>query len=160
MQLYISLGYAVINLLLALIILVKSRRNVLSRFYSFCVCVLTCLGITAYFLNRHMSGIPVAVLEQASAFLYSLFPFFFLHFMLIFVRLEKILESKSIIVAMYFAGLFSYAVVLLGLIPLPFSARDGITPSGYVYYLTWMSILFSIGVALLYSRPPQKLSVS
>ncbi|HET6272915.1 MAG TPA: PAS domain S-box protein [Bacteroidota bacterium] len=148
---YVSLAYMIVNLLLAFIILVKSRRNVLSQFYVFCVSALVCLGITGYMLGHRISGLSPTILEQISAFLYSLFPFFFLHFMLIFVRRYEILKSKSIIVATYFAGIFSYTMVLLKLIPLPFSAAAGITMTGYIYYLTWMSILFSIGVALLYS---------
>jgi PAS domain S-box-containing protein len=71
--------------------------------------------------------------------------------MLVFVRRYEILKSRTIIFATYFAGLFSYTLVLLDLIPIPFSVKAGIAQAGYVYYMTWMSILFAIGVALLYS---------
>lgn len=148
---YVSLGYSVVNLILALIVLAKSRRNVLGQFYAFCVFALLALGATAYLLAHPFPGAPVGILSIVSAFLYSLFPFFFLHFMLIFVRRYEILKSPSIIIANYFAGMFSYAMVLLKLIPIPFSAGSGIDLTGYIYYLIWMSILFSIGVALLYS---------
>ena len=148
---YVSIGYSFVNLLLALIILVRSRRNVLSKFYAFCVYSLVTVGLTGYLLGNPIVGIPLGFLQAVNAFLYSLFPFFFLHFMLIFVRRYEILKSKTIIFANYFAGLFSYTVVLLGFIPIPFTPEAGITPTGYIYYLTWMSIMFSIGVALLYS---------
>ena len=146
---YVAIAYSVVNPVLAVLILSKSRRNVLSKLYGFCVLALCVLGATSYLLENPTVGFPVRPAEQITAFLYSLFPFFFLHFMLIFVRRYEILKSRSIIVATYFAGFFSYVLVLLKLISNPFAA--GISQSGYIYYLTWMSILFSIGVALMYS---------
>ncbi|MBI1807519.1 MAG: PAS domain S-box protein [Ignavibacteria bacterium] len=148
---YVSLVYSVVNFVLALLVLVKSHRNVLGKFYPFCVCSLLFLGVSGYLYNVSISPTLHRVLGELSAFLYSVFPFFFLHFMVIFVKRYEILRSKSIIAAIYFAGLFSYTLVLLKLIPNPFITTSGITVGGYVYYLTWMSILFSIGVALLYS---------
>ena len=144
---YVAVAYSIINPVLAVLILARSRRNVLSKLYSFCVLALCALGAVSYLLENPAAGFPVRVAEQLTAFLYSLFPFFFLHFMLIFVRRYEILKSRSIIIATYFAGFFSYVLVLLKLIPNPFAA--GISQSGYIYYLTWMSILFSVGVALI-----------
>lgn len=146
---YVAVGYSIVNPIIALLILIRSRRNVLSKLYSFCVLSLCTLGVVGYILGSPPPGFPVRVLEQITAFLYSLFPFFFLHFMLIFVRRYEILKSRSIILATYFVGMFSYVMVLLKLIPNPFAS--GISTSGYIYYLTWMSILFSVGVALMYS---------
>ncbi len=146
---YVAVGYSIVNPIIAVLILVRSRRNVLSKLYSFCVLSLCTLGVIGYILGSPPPGFPVRMLEQITAFLYSLFPFFFLHFMLIFVRRYEILKSRSIILATYFVGIFSYVMVLLKLIPNPFAS--GISTSGYIYYLTWMSILFSVGVALMYS---------
>ena len=146
---YVALGYSIVNPIIALLILIRSRRNVLSKLYSFCVLALCTLGVIGYILGSPPPGTPVRPLEQITAFLYSLFPFFFLHFMLIFVRRYEILKSRTIIFATYFVGMFSYVMVLLKLIPNPFAS--GISTSGYIYYLTWMSILFSVGVALMYS---------
>ncbi len=151
MYFWVSVAYSVVNLVLALIILARSRQNVLSKFYGFCVFALLGLGASAHALSHHPPGTWFAILRITTAFLYSVFPFFFLHFMLVFVRRYEILRSKKIIVATYFVGLFSYTMVLLGLVPVPFSAETGISLTGYIYYLTWMSILFSIGVALMYS---------
>lgn len=148
---WVSVAYSVVNPLLALLILVRSRRNVLSQFYAFCVTSLTALGVFGYFCTRPDPPLPQGVLMAACAFLYSVFPFFFLHFMLIFVRRYEILRSRKTLLAVYFAGLFSYVMVLLGMVPIPFSPETGVSVTGYIYYLTWMSILFSIGVALLYS---------
>jgi PAS domain S-box-containing protein len=148
---WVSLAYSVVNLSLALIIVARSRQNVLSKFYGFCVLALLVLGASSYMLAHDTMGIPYSLLRSTTAFLYSVFPFFFLHFMLVFVRRYEILKSKKIILANYFAGLFSYTMVLLGLVPVPFNTQTGITLAGYIYFLTWMSILFSIGVALMYS---------
>lgn len=143
------LGYTIVNPLLALIIFFRSRRNTLSKFYFFCVFTLSTLGALGYSLMNPLPGMPVRVMEQASAFLYAVFPFFFLHFMLVFIRRYEILRSSATIMATYAAGIFSYILVLMGLIPNPFVT--GPATSAFIYYLTWMSILFCIGVALLYS---------
>ena len=71
--------------------------------------------------------------------------------MLIFIRRYEIVNSKWIIITVYFTGLFSYALTLLLLIPNPFITPNGISMGGFIYYITWMSILFSVGIALLYS---------
>jgi len=147
----ISLGYFLANLAIATLVIVKSRQNILHQFYGFCVVSLCCLGLSGYMIENKVGGVPLRLVVQISAFLYALFPFFFLHFMIIFVRRYEILKSKSIIVANYFTGLFGYSLLLAGLVPFPFSIESGIGPVGHIYYLTWMSILFSIGVALLYS---------
>jgi PAS domain S-box-containing protein len=151
LYIWVSSAYSIVNLCLALIILARSRQNVLSRFYGFCVFALLALGVASYMLGHPTTPGMATFLRFTTAFLYSVFPFFFLHFMLVFVRRYEILRSSKIILANYFAGLFSYAMVLLGLVPVPFSAETGITLAGYIYFLTWMSILFSIGVALMYS---------
>jgi two-component system, cell cycle sensor histidine kinase and response regulator CckA len=147
---WISTAYSIVNAAIAFLILVRSRKNLLSRFYGFCVFSLLGLGLSAHlFIHAGSPGVR-ELLRLTTGFLYSVFPFFFLHFMLVFIRRYEILRSNKIILANYFAGIFSYAMVLLGWIPVPFSAQ-GITLAGYIYYLTWMSILFSVGVALLYS---------
>jgi PAS domain S-box-containing protein len=148
---YVALIYSAVNMSLATIILIKSRRNILSQFFAFCVCAISCLGFVAYFIEYPVGGLSVHFLVGVSAFLYSVFPFFFLHLMLVFVRRYEILRSKKIIVANYLAGIFSYSMVLVGLIPNPFATAGGISIAGQIYYVIWMSILFSIGVALLYS---------
>ncbi|MBM2845876.1 MAG: Blue-light-activated protein [Bacteroidetes bacterium] len=148
---FVSLGYCVINSILAGIILFKSRSNLLSKFYAFSVGILVLLGILWFFLTNPVAMLHMTVLEQASAFIYALFPFFFLHFMLIFLRRYDVVSSPKVILATYFVGMFCYTLVLLGQIPLPFSQSLGVNATGYVYFVTWMSMLFAIGVALLYS---------
>ena len=147
---YVSFGYSIINVLLASIILIRSRKNVLAQFYVFCVLMLVGLGVTGYFVSHQTEGIALRALGSTTAFLFSLFPFFFIHFMLIFVRRYEILNSKAVLFMNYFAGMFSYGLLLLGFIPVPFTPQ-GVTPHGHIFYITWMSILFTVGVALLYS---------
>jgi len=151
LQLYVSLAYMVFNSCLALVIYFKSRQNLISKFYLFCVTCMICLGVTGYSLTQPLDKAVRAVLENATVFFFSLIPFFFLHFLVVFLRRYEVLKARRIIVAIYFAGLFSYAMLLLDLIPGPLLAAGGISLSGYFFYITWMSIFFIIGVALLYS---------
>ena len=151
LQIYVSLAYMVFNLFLALIIYFKSRRNLISKFYLFCIVCMTCLGVTGYSSTQPLQGALRELLEHATIFFFSLTPFFFLHFLVIFLRRYEVLKARGIIVAIYFAGLFSYTMLLLGLIPGPILRTGGISVSGYLFYITWMSIFFIIGVALLYS---------
>jgi PAS domain S-box-containing protein len=151
LQLYVSLAYMVFNLALALVIYFKSRRNLISKFYLFCVACLICLGITGYSLTQPLDKAVQTVLENTTVFLFSLIPFLFLHFVVIFLRRYEVLKARGIIIAIYVAGIFSYTMLLLGLIPGPILAGGVISLSGYFFFVTWMSIFFIIGVALLYS---------
>ena len=150
LNLEVSAAYTIVNLLLAIIIIIKSRQNLANHFYFFLVCMLVTIGITA-FIVKQTPPIPIRKLfEFVLIFLYSLFPFFFLHFMVIFVRRYEILRSKALITGIYIAGLFSYAMILAGYIPKPIAASGAIAKCGYIFYVTWMSIFFAIGIALLY----------
>jgi len=146
----VVLGYTVANLMITLAILFRSRHNILSQFYSFCVACLIYLGIAGYFLIQPIDRTVWSFLYYVALFVYALIPFFFLHFIVIFVRRYEILKSKRVITAIYFVGLFSYAMILLHYIPVPVTENRTITDSGYIFYLTWMTIFFAIGVAMLY----------
>ena len=151
LYLYVSGLYEIVNPILAGLILIKSRRNVLSQFYAFCILAMSALGAIWIIQTQPLEGTTALVLHQTSSFIYALFPFFFLHFMLVFLRRYEIANSRQIIFATYFAGFFCYILVLLKLIPLPLVSLSGIDSSAYVYFVTWMSMLFAMGVALLYS---------
>lgn len=146
---YVSIAYTVINPLLALVVLSKSRRNPLARFYTFCVSSMVILGVVGFLLDERMGAEFQVILEPVSVFLTSLTPFFFLQFAMMLIGRYDIISSKRVIVAIYATGLFSYTLVLLGYIPNPISVENGISASGYVFYVTWMSIYFGMGVALL-----------
>ena len=145
---YVSVAYAVINPILALIILRKSHKTGLARLYAFCVLEMLVLGVAGYLLNARLITTFEGVLGPTSVFLTSLTPFFFLHFAMMLVGRYDIVRSKSTIFAIYGTGLFCYTLVLLGYVPNPISVERGITASGYVFYVTWMSIYFGMGIAL------------
>jgi two-component system, cell cycle sensor histidine kinase and response regulator CckA len=147
----ISVAYTFTNAILALVILYKSRKSILTQFYTFCMGCLIMLGVAAYMLPGIEDRVGRLIMGRVVDFLYTMFPFFFLHFMVLFVRRYDILKSKSVIVAVYFAGLFSYTMMALGLVQSPISVAGGITTTGYVFYIIWMSIFFCIGIAMLYS---------
>lgn len=148
---YVSIGYAAANLLLALIIYFKATRSLIVKFYLFLVTSLVVFGACGYWGTMPMSNTGGAIVSSVGAFLFALFPFFFLHFMIIMVRREELLQSPLTVAFVYFAGLFSYTFELLGLIPKPITIGVGISAIGYVFLITWMSVVFSIGIALLFT---------
>ena len=148
---YVSIGYSASNMLLALIIFLKATRSLIVKFYLFLVASLVTFGLCGFLSPLPLTPLQSGIIGSVGAFLFALFPFFFLHFMIIMVRREELLKSPITIGAVYFAGLFSYTFELLGLIPNPISPHVGISSMGYVFLVTWMSVIFSIGIALLFT---------
>lgn len=148
---YVPIGYAATNLLLALVIFFRASRSLIVRFYLFLVGSLVVFGLCGFFTTVVTSDTVNAVLSAVGAFLFAVFPFFFFHFMIIMVRREELLQSPLTIAFVYFAGLFSYTSELLGLIPKPIVMGVGFSSMGYVFLVTWMSVVFSIGIALLFT---------
>ncbi len=146
----VSVAYTAANFLLALIIILKSRDNQISRFYFFCVSCLVVFGIACYLMMNLSNERLIHVLETIVLFIYAMFPFFFIHFITFFVRQKDMMKSMSINYAIYFAALFSYSVLLLGYIPRPISPTGTMTQTGYIFYVTWMSVFFCIGIAMLF----------
>jgi two-component system, cell cycle sensor histidine kinase and response regulator CckA len=149
---YIPVAYTLINLLIAAVILLKLKSNLLiSRFYAFCIACLTLLVVIGYLLQQPLDNGLRFSLGAIEVFLYSMLPFFFLHFIVVFSRRYDILTEKHVLFVIYAAGLFGYAMMLKKYLPLPFYPSGEIAPAGYIYYAVWMSIFFSIGVALLHT---------
>ncbi len=148
---YIFAAYIIINSALGIIIFLKSKRSITGLFYLICIFFLLCFGAAGFLMKANISPELRDILEKIIVFLFSVFPFLFMHFIIVFVGRYNILKSKLIITSIYFTGLFSYTLVLLGLISKPYFPGGGLTPSGYIFYITWMSIFFSIGVAQIYS---------
>ncbi len=146
-----AVAYAATNLLLALIVFLKAKRSLVVRFYLFLVVSLVVFGACGYLYSFPLTNVQAAVIGAAGSFLFALFPFFFLHFMIIMVRREELLQSPFTVGLIYFAGLFSYTFELIGLIPKPVAHGVGLSPVGYVFLVTWMSVAFSIGVAILFT---------
>ena len=147
----VSIAYSVTNLLLALIIYFKSTKSLTVKFYLFLVVALVAFGACGYLATISGSSTAQGVIVAVGAFLFALFPFFFLHFMIIMVRREELLQSAAMVSSVYFAGLFSYTLEFPGLIPKPITVGVGPSAIGYVFLITWMSVIFSIGIALLFT---------
>ena len=148
---YASIAYTVINLLMAIIVMVKSPKNLLTRFYALCIVCLITFGVGANLLSEGKGGSSTGVMALLEEFLFCLIPFFFLHFVVIFLRRYELLKSKSIVFGIYFAGLFSYFMLAMDLLPQVSAVGQSISSWSYIYYITWMSIFFSIGIVILYS---------
>ncbi len=146
----VGLSYSIANVILAVLILVRYRRALISKFYAFCVGCLLVTALLGWYLPQVGNETLRTVVHSAAVFLYSVFPFFFIHFVVIFVRKYEVLRSGSVVAAVYFTGLFSYTMILLGLIPEPILPNGTIAESGYIFFLTWMTIFFTIGIAMLY----------
>ncbi len=152
LYLYVSLAYIIINSLLSLVVLVKSKHSIIGKFYGFCVASVIAFGLSAYYLDSSPTPYIHTIIIIVADFLFSLIPFFFLHFIVVFLRKYELATSKWVIIAIYFVGLFSYSIVLGGLIPEPISARSGSSSIESIYFITWMSVFFSIGIAILFSN--------
>lgn len=148
---YVSIGYAATNLLLALIIYFKATHSLIVKFYLFLVGALVAFGICGFLATLSMTHTMGGIIGAVGAFIFAVFPFFFLHFMIIMVRREELLQSPLTVGLVYFAGLFSYTFELLGFIPKPIAVGSGLSQIGYVFLVTWMSVAFSIGIALLFT---------
>ena len=146
---YVSIGYFIVNPILALILVSRFHKTPLAKLYAFCVLSMIVLGIVAYLLDAKLGTTIEHILGPISVFLTSLTPFFFLHFAMMLIGRYDIAGSRSTVLAIYGTGLFCYTLVLLGYVPNPISVERGITASGYVFYVTWMSIYFGMGIALL-----------
>ena len=143
--------YAFLNLLIALVLYFKLKKNFVSQFYIILVVYLiTFIGISSItgISSSHQLAEP---LHGFMVFIYSMFPFIFLHFILYFIGSIKILKSNIIITAIYVTGFISFILIQFGFLPDVFKFNANPYTSISIFYLTWMSILFAIGVSQLYS---------
>lgn len=148
---YIFLGYAVINLLIAIILYVKLSKSFISQFYIIAVIYLIIFGGLGSLYGFIQVASVRNIIVQIILLIYSFFPFIFLHFIINFVGYNKLLSNRRIVYALYFTGLVSYLSILLNLIPSPFYNEMSVRMSGSTFYITWMSIFFALGIAQLYS---------
>jgi PAS domain S-box-containing protein len=144
--------YSVIVFLLALAILIKSPKNSISRFYAFCVLLLISFGTINYsYINFASGKSETSFLFMLIVLLYSLFPFLFLHFIIVFVGFSDFLKSKFLLSSIYFVAIFSYAMILLGWIPIQGISKGNYSINLHIFYLIWLSIFFGLGIVHLYS---------
>ncbi len=147
---YTSIIYSFITLSIAVVIFNKSGRTYQSKFYLLCVSFLTLYAITGVISGQPIYAQYKSLIQPLAVFLFSLVPFFFLHFLIIYTGYAKLFWEKFLIVAIYFTGLFGYTMILLGFIPAPLQGNGLLTGGGYIFYITWISIFFTIGVSDLY----------
>ncbi len=148
---YIFLGYAVINLLIAIILYVKLSKSFISQFYIIAVIYLITFGsLGSLYGYIEVSGVQ-RIIIQIILLIYSFFPFIFLHFIINFVGYNKILSNRRIVYLLYLTGLISYLSISFNFIPSPFYDEMSVKMSGSTFYITWMSIFFALGIAQLYS---------
>ncbi|TAK61840.1 MAG: PAS domain-containing hybrid sensor histidine kinase/response regulator [Bacteroidetes bacterium] len=148
---YASIAYTIINLLLAIVIVGKSPKNLLTRFYALCVGCLILFGTGANLLSEGITDGKQGIMPLLVELLFCLIPFFFLHFAVIFLRQYDLMKSRSVVFGIYFAGLFSYVMLASGYLPELTAVGQNISSWSYIYYLTWTSIFCSIGIVILHS---------
>lgn len=147
--LYTSIAYSLITLLLALIILFRTRKSFQSKFYLLCVSFLILYSISGNLASLSEYQKYKEYLETATIFFFSILPFFFLHFIIIYTGQGRLQWKKYVVIGIYIVGLFAYTMILVGLIPNPIGQYKILSEGGYLFYFTWMSVFFSIGVSEL-----------
>lgn len=147
----VIVAYVSMNVIFAILIMFKSPRNTLSRFYAVGVASLVYLGVLGFFLSQPLPSSLAKIFENLALFQFAIFPFLFIHFIIIFIRDYGIMQSPWVIVLNYAIGVLCFILLLAGLIPAPLFSEEGITPYGYTFFLTWQSIYFCVGIALMHS---------
>lgn len=148
---HVSVAYTVINIIIASAIIYKIRKSFISQFYFLCVLLLTFFGISSFLSATIFDSFIKEFFQTISIFLYSLIPFFFIHFIMVYIGSLSAIKRKRSLFIIYFGGIFSYTMILLGYLPQPFNEFGGISPNGFIFYIIWNSIFFTIGIAQLYS---------
>ncbi len=148
---YVIDAYCVVNVILAVFISVRTNRNLISRYYAAGVSMLISFGLFSYLLSLNLPSPYFNVLELLLLFLFSFIPFYFLHLIIIFIGHNSPIRSRSIISSLYLTAGFSFIMLVLGFIPAPFLATGTLAANGYIFYLTWLSIIFCLGAAQVYS---------
>lgn len=147
----VSVAYTLINIIIASAIVYKIRRSFISQFYFLCVLFLSLYGTASFLSATIFDSYVKEFFQTISIFLYSLIPFFFIHFIMVYIGSLSAVKRKRSLFIIYFGGIFSYTMILLGYLPQPFNEFGGISPNGFIFYIIWNSIFFTIGIAQLYS---------
>lgn len=142
--------YASINLLIAVVLYFKQKQNFVSQFYVILVVYLIAfIGISSFVEISSVQNIE-SLFSTFLIFIYSMFPSIFLHFIICFTSAKNTIKSALTISVIYFIGMFSFLLILFGFLPNSFDTVQGLQTSSTIFYLTWMSILFAIGITQLY----------
>lgn len=147
----VSLALVFLNCILALFLFFKTNKSFLSLFYFLCICLLITFGVSNYLISLKLNNFLHFINDNASLFLFSVIPFFFLHFIVIYLDLTSILRSKITISAIYMTGLLTFLLIILNLIPKPDLAFDSVAGNGFVFFITWNALFFSMGNSYTFS---------
>ncbi len=147
---YVLLSYTLVNAGLSVLIYFKSKKSVTGLFFLICTFFLVCFGAAGSLLQFAQNPLMRQLLQILIAFLFSVIPFMFMHFMLVFLGKSSLYNSPKIIISIYFTAFFSYVFLLLNFIQAPYLNSGGLSTSGNIFYLVWMSIFFTIGIVQLY----------
>ena len=148
--LYTSIAYSLITLLLALIILFRTRKSFQSKFYLLCVSFLI-----LYSISGNLASLPEYqkykdFLETATIFFFSVLPFFFLHFIIIYTGQGRLQWKKYVVLGIYIVGLFAYTMILVGLIPNPIGQYKILSEGGYLFLILSIFIAIYLRYIVIY----------
>jgi len=141
----------IIDFILGLFIVYKSNKSFISLFYLLCVSLLFAFGAGNYILTFNTNSFIRFINSNLSLLLFSIIPFLFIHFLVLFLGGGKFLKYKIIIGIFYLLGVIIYFLILLKLLPMPVLNFSSISTSGYTFFVAWLAIFFSIGVSFVYS---------
>jgi PAS domain S-box-containing protein len=152
-MLYISVaaGLLLANGAWGMYLLFKSEKSFISLFYLLCVTILFAFGVSGYLSGINRNGFMLILNQHVALLLFSLIPFFFLHFVLLLTGFAGSGISRLITTLIYLTGLITYFLIQFKLIPAPVLSFDGQTSYGLIFFITWLSIFLSLGVSYGYT---------
>lgn len=152
-MLYFSASAAllVIDFILGLYLVYKSKKNIVSLFYLLCICFLFAFGAGSYILTIHTNSFIRIFNESITLLLFSLIPFFFIHYVILFLGWNRQLKFTIITCLFYLVGLIIYFLILFRYLPLPVLSFSSDSVNSFAFFLTWLSIFFSLGISYVYS---------
>ncbi len=147
----VLVAYVSMNVIFAILIMFKSPRNTLSRFYAVGVASLVYFGVLAHYLSHPLPSSLANIFESMALFLFAIIPFLFIHFVILLAGTNVFTRSPWVIVTNYLVGVLYFLLLLFRLIPAPLFVEEGLSRFGYMFYLSWQTIYFCAGVALTHS---------
>ncbi|MBI1804652.1 MAG: hypothetical protein HY033_00870 [Ignavibacteriae bacterium] len=146
----VAVVYMLITVVLSVFVIIKTPKRTLSLFYGFCVGCLLFLLLAAIVLRTPIHPMLHYVVRGGAIFLYAVLPFFFIHFVVLFARKYEVLRHKLVVPAIYLVALLIYSLLLFGYIASPLTTSGEVTDTGSVFFMTWLTLFFAIGMAMIY----------
>ena len=146
----VAVVYTLITAVLAIFLISRAPKKALCWFYGFCVGCLLFLLLAGIILRAALNPLLDSIVRGGAIFLYAVLPFFFIHFIVLFARKYEVLKHKLVVPAIYTVALLIYALLLFGYIAVPLTEKGEVTETGYVFFMTWLTLFFAIGLAMVY----------